>query len=101
MSSRNSLAGTEIEATVGSLKQQFEAFRQHEVNRMRGRLSQLNTSQQNAIESLTHGIVDQILKTPISILEAVSRDDDSTTTIETIRRIFSLGEVRAAASSVY
>src|SRR5215470_9925254 len=92
MSLSGSLAGAEIEATVASLKQYLEAVRQHEVKRMRGRLGQLNSTQENAIESLTHSIVDQILETPINVLKAVSRDNDSNSVIETARRILSLGE---------
>jgi glutamyl-tRNA reductase len=99
MSSSSSPAATEIEATVCSLKRRLEAVRQHEVNRMRARLGRLNSTQQDAVESLTHGIVDQILHTPIKVLKGVSPDDDSTTTIETIRRVFHLGELRTAVSS--
>jgi glutamyl-tRNA reductase len=90
MSLSNSLAGTEIEATVATLKQHLEAVRQHEVKRLRGRLGQLNPAQENAIASLTQGIVDQILETPINVLKAVSHENDSITVIETVRRIFSL-----------
>ena len=92
MSLSGSRAGAEIEATVASLKQYLEVVRQQEVKRMRGRLGQLNSAQENAIESLTHSIVDQILETPINVLKAVSRDNDSNSVIETVRRIFSLGE---------
>ena len=92
MSLSGSLAGTEIEATVASLRQHLEAVRQHEVKRMRGRLGQLNPAQENAIESLTQGIVDQILEAATNVLKSVSHDNDSTTVIETVRRIFSLGE---------
>ena len=87
-----SQAGAEIEATLASLKQYLEAVRQHEVKRMRGRLGRLSSAQENAVESLTHSIVDQILETPINVLKAVSRDNDSSSLIETVRRIFSLGE---------
>jgi glutamyl-tRNA reductase len=89
----DSLAAADVEATVASLKQHLEAVRQHEVKRMRGRLGQLNSVQENAIESLTHSIVDQILETPINVLKAAgSRDNDSNRVIETVRRIFSLGD---------
>ena len=90
MSLSGSLAGTEIEATVATLKQHLEAVRQHEVKRMRGRLGQLNPVQENAIASLTQGIIDQILETPINFLKAVSHENDSMTVIQTVRRIFSL-----------
>ena len=92
MSLSGSRAGAEIEATVASLKQCLETVRQHEVKRMRGHLGQLNPEQENAIESLTHSIVDQILETPINVLKAVSRDNDSSSLIQIVRRIFSLRE---------
>ena len=82
----------EVEATIASLKQHFEAVRQHEVKRVRGRLGQLSSTQANAIESLTHSIIDQILETPITVLEAVSEDSDSSAVIKTVHRVFSLRE---------
>ena len=94
MSLCGSLAGAEIEAIVSSLKQHLEAIRQHEVKRMRARLGQLNPAQESAIESLTQGIVDEILEAPINVLKSVSHDNDSTTVIETVRRIFSLANPR-------
>jgi len=86
-----SQAGAEIEATLASLKQYLEAVRQHEVKRMRGRLGRLSSAQENAVESLTHSIVDQILETPINVLKALSRNNDSNSVIELVRRIFRLG----------
>jgi len=80
----------EVEATITSLKQHFEAVRQHEVRRMRGRLGQLSSTQENAIESLTQGIVDQILHAPITALKATSEDNDSFALIEIVNRVFSL-----------
>lgn len=41
----------ELEATIASLKQHFEAVRQHEVKRVRGRLGSLSSMQENVIES--------------------------------------------------
>ena len=79
-----------VEATIASLKQHFEAVRQHEVKRVRGRLGQLSSTQENAIESLTHSIIDQILETPITVLEATSEDSDSLAVIETVHRVFNL-----------
>lgn len=79
-----------VEATIASLKQHFEAVRQHEVKRVRGRLGQLSSTQENAIESLTHSIIDQILETPITVLEATSEDSDSLAVIKTVHRVFNL-----------
>ena len=59
----------EMEATIASLKQHFETVRQQEVKRLRGRLGQISPTQENAIETLTHGIIDQILHAPINAPE--------------------------------
>jgi len=80
----------EAEATIASLKQHFEAVRQLEVKRMRGRLGQLSFTQENAIESLTHGIVDQILHAPITVLKTASEEGSSLAVIETVNRVFGL-----------
>lgn len=90
----------EVEATIAWLRQQFEAVRQHEVKRMHGRLGQLSTTQVNAIESLTHCIIDQILETPIRVLKAASEDGGSFAIVKTVRRTFSLRlDPSATASS--
>jgi hypothetical protein len=80
----------EVEATIASLKQHFEAVRQHEVKRVRGRLGQLSSTQENAIESLTHRIIDKILEAPMTALTAVREENDSFAVIETVHRVFSL-----------
>ena len=80
----------ELEATITSLKQRFEAVRRHELKRVRKRLGQLSSAQENAIESLTHSIIDQILHAPITVLKIASDDNDSLVAIETVHRIFSL-----------
>ena len=79
-----------VEATIASLKQHFEAVRQHELRRLRGRLGQLSSTQEHAIESLTHRIIDKILEAPITALTAMSEDNDSFAVIKTVHRVFSL-----------
>ena len=80
-----------VEAAIASLKQHFEAVRQHEVKRIRGRLGQLSSTQESAIESLSHSIVGQFLQAPVTILQDASEDIDSLAVIETVHRIFNLG----------
>jgi len=82
----------EVEATIASLKQHFEAVRQREVKRTRGRLGELSCTQENAIDSLSRGIIDQILNTPITILKASCGDGHFRAAIATVHRIFNLGE---------
>jgi hypothetical protein len=80
----------EMEATIASLRQHFESVRLQEVKRVCGRLGQLSSTQENAIESLTHGIIDQFLHAPVTILKAASEDNDSLAVIATVHRIFNL-----------
>jgi len=83
-------AAAEIEATIALLTEHFERVRQHEVKRLRGRLGELSSTQENAIESLTHGIIDQILHAPITALTAASQDNESPAVIEIVHHVFSL-----------
>jgi glutamyl-tRNA reductase len=81
-----------VEATIASLKQHFEAVRQHEVKRVRGRLGELSCTQENAIESLSRGIIDQILNTPIAVLKASYGNSHFLIAIAMVHRIFNLGQ---------
>ena len=81
---------SEPEATIATLKRRFETVRQYEVRRMRRRLGQLSSTQENAIESLTHGIIDQILRAPITVLKVASEESDSHSVIEMVNRVFRL-----------
>lgn len=85
-------AESQAEATIASLKQHFEDVRQREVKRIRGRLGELSSTQENAIESLSRGIVDQILNTPVAILRASCVNSHFFAAIAMVHRIFSLGE---------
>ncbi len=80
----------QVEATIASLKQHFEGVRQHEVKRVRGRLGQLSSTQENAIESLTHCIIDKLLEAPITVLKAASEDNDSFAVVRAVHCVFSL-----------
>jgi glutamyl-tRNA reductase len=67
---------SDVEAMIGSLKQPFEVVRQGEVKRVHGRLGQLSSTRENAIDSLTHSIIARILDIPIPVLETASEEDD-------------------------
>ena len=85
-------AESQVEATIASLKQHFEEIRQREVQRTRGRLGELSCTQEHAIESLSRGIIDQILNTPIAALKASCGNSHVLVAIATVHRIFNLGE---------
>ena len=82
--------------TIISLQDQFETIRQAELDRVRGRLGTLTPEQEQAIEALSHGIVNKILHTPIRSLKSAATGSEMTTLIESFRKIFDI-QVKAAA----
>ena len=51
-----------------------------------------------AVETLTRGIVNKIMHTPISTLKTAAREQEATTVIDVVRRLFNLKEKKAARS---
>lgn len=84
--------------TIISLQDQFETIRQAELDRVRGRLGDLTPAQEEAIETLSRGIVNKILHTPIRSLKTAAAGPEMTTLIETFRRIFDL-QTKVAVTS--
>ena len=80
--------------TIDSLQQRLETVRQGEIDRVRRRLGRLSPEQENAIESLTCGIINKILHPAITVLKTASAENDSSLFVEVVRRIFNLGEKR-------
>ena len=80
----------DVVPTIVSLQDHLETIRQAEIDRVRGRLGTMTTDQELAVESLTRGIVNKIMHTPISTLKTAARDSESTTVIELVRRLFNL-----------
>ncbi|HXY48156.1 MAG TPA: glutamyl-tRNA reductase [Terriglobales bacterium] len=89
----------DVVPTIVSLQDHLETIRQAEIDRVRGRLGQLTPDQEMAVESLTRGIVNKIMHTPISTLKSAARDPESTTVIDLVRRLFNLQEKRAKSGS--
>ena len=80
--------------TIVSLQQRLVTVRQGEIDRVRGRLGRLSPEQENAIESLTRGIINKILHPAMTVLKTASAENDSTLFVEIVHRIFNLGEKR-------
>ena len=80
--------------TVVSLPERLETVRRSEIDRARGRLGRLSPEQENAIESLTCGIINKILHPAITALKTASAENDSNLFVEVVHRIFNLGEKR-------
>ena len=88
------LQAEDLVPTIVSLQERLETVRQGEIDRVGGRLGKLSPEQQNAIESLTRGIINKILHPAITVLKTASAKNDSTLFVEIVHRIFNLGEKR-------
>jgi glutamyl-tRNA reductase len=88
----------DVVPTIVSLQDHLETIRQAEIDRVRGRLGPMSPEQEMAIETLTRGIVNKIMHTPISTLKTAAREAEATTVVEIVRRLFNLQEKKAAKS---
>ena len=86
----------DVVPTIVSLQDHLETIRQAEIDRVRGRLGQLSPEQELALETLTHGIVNKIMHTPISTLKTAARESEATTVIDIVKRLFNLQEKKAS-----
>jgi glutamyl-tRNA reductase len=87
--------------TIVSLQEHLETIRQAEIDKVRGRLGELTPEQELAVESLSRGIINKILHTPITALKnaASARENasEATTLIELVRRLFNLSRSKSTA----
>ena len=88
----------DVVPTIVSLQDHLETIRQAEIDRVRGRLGPLTPDQEQAIERLTHGIVNKIMHTPISTLKTAARESEATTVIDLVRRLFNLQDKKKTKS---
>jgi len=80
----------EVTPTIVSLQEQLEQIRTGEIERVRRKLGPLTEEQENAIESLTRGIVNKIAHGPISELRRHAGLPDGVHIIDAIRQVFHL-----------
>jgi glutamyl-tRNA reductase len=80
----------DVVPTIVSLQEHLETIRQAEIDRVRGRLGPMTPEQEMAIETLTRGIVNKIMHTPITTLKSAAREPHATTVVEVVRRLFNL-----------
>jgi glutamyl-tRNA reductase len=81
---------SEISATLVSLRERFEAVRRGEIQRVRGRLGNLSPDQKNAIDSLSHALIERVLQAPMAVLEKATALNQTVFVLEIVRRIFNL-----------
>ena len=80
-----------VSGTIISLRERFEAVRSREIQRVRRRLGNLSTDQENAIDSLSHALIERVLQAPIAILKNASAGNQAVSFLATVRKIFNLG----------
>ena len=88
----------DVVPTIVSLQDHLETIRQAEIDRVRARLGPLSPDQEMAVETLTRGIVNKIMHTPISTLKTAAREQEATTLIDVVRRLFNLQDRKSARS---
>jgi glutamyl-tRNA reductase len=81
---------SEISATLVSLRERFEAVRRGELRRVCGRLGNLSPDQKNAINSLTHALIEGVLQAPLAMLKNASAGHQAVFVLATVRRLFNL-----------
>ncbi len=79
---------SEVSGTIASLRERFEAVRRGEIHRMRGRLGNLSSDQENVVESLSRGIIEKVLQAPVAMLLNAAAANRSAFLVATVRRIF-------------
>ena len=77
---------SEISATLVSLRERFEAVRRGEIRRVRGRLGNLSPDQENAIDSLSHALIEGVLRAPMAMLKNERACNQAVFVLETVRR---------------
>jgi len=81
---------SEVSGTIASLRERFEAVRRSEIHRVRGRLGNLSSDQEDVVESLSRGIIEKVLQSPVAMLLNAAAANQSAFVVETVRRIFNL-----------
>jgi hypothetical protein len=88
---------SEISATLVSLRECFEGVRRDAIQRVRGRLGNLSPDQENAIDSLSHALVERVLQAPMAMLKNASAGNHAVSVVETVRRLFNLARKKLRA----
>ena len=85
--------------TIVSLRRHIEEIRQAELKRMRRLFGELTPQQEQALESLTQGLVNKILHTPFTELKQAATRRDRSQFVDVVRTIFHLEEEGRSGAS--
>jgi len=81
---------SEVSGAIVSLRERFEAVRRGEIHRLRGRLGNLSPDQADVVESLSRGIIENVLQAPVAMLLKAAVDNRSPQIVATVRRVLNL-----------
>lgn len=81
---------THIEPTIRALRQHAESVRTAELQRLARRLSGLDPAEREVIETLTRGIIDELLHAPITRLRQAATQARAEHLACAVRRLFDL-----------
>ena len=84
--------------TIVALREQVEAIRRHEIERLLPALGALDPRQREALERLTRAIVNKVLHGPLTALRRHRADPAEALYVEAARRLFHLGAGEAGES---
>jgi glutamyl-tRNA reductase len=89
------LRALDVVPTILALQENLEGIRREEIQRARTRLGQLTPEQEQALDSLTRGIVNKIIHPPIRVLKASAGRNDVTAMVDLVHRVFNLKAPRS------
>ncbi len=84
------LRALDVVPTIIALQEQLEVIRRDEIERARTRLGDLSPEQEQALQSLTRGIINKIVHPPISVLKASAGGNDVHEMVDLVHRVFNL-----------
>lgn len=81
---------------IVALKDRAEAIRQTEITKISGKLGELTTEQQKALEGLTLSIINKLLHGPLTALKKEVHSTNGNMILETTRKLFNLETATSA-----
>lgn len=86
------LASRDVVPTIVALEEKLNRIRETEMERFRGRLNTLTSEEREAVDALTHGILNKILHGPITELKSGAGNPEHGALVQLIRKIFGVGD---------
>lgn len=84
------LKSLEVVPTITALRRKADEIRAAEIERYRGKLSELGPAEWETIEALSNGIVNKLLHGPLVVLKNEAHSSNGSMYVDTTRRLFDL-----------